>query len=139
MNLDWPQRMPARVAWSPPLTKTGEPLSPPWTPAKTPFWQSIVTLEKPTLASMQVLIKGPRVPPVVRPTLYRREPANGLPGRVPVMGRRGTAGLTWSVPAETLHQSGFAILLPPENEALLEAAKAASEYRHTRPAGQMPP
>src|SRR5258708_5915836 len=108
--------MPARVAWLPPLTNTGDPLSPPWTPAKTQFWQSIVTLERPTLVSMQVLIKGPKVPPVVRPTLNRREPANGLPEREPVMGSRGTPELTWSVPAEGFQLSGFAISLPPENE-----------------------
>src|SRR3954451_25426165 len=118
-----PQRMPARGAdFLPNLwRKTGEPLSPGMTPEKTRFWHSIVMLVgKPleeTLESEQVWTNGPRVPPVVRPTLKTREPTLGSLSRALVTDMRGSAGSTRRVPTLTPQKSGKAIFPPAESAA----------------------
>src|SRR3954447_14298459 len=108
--------MPTRFADVLPLKKTGAPLSPPAAPAKTRSWHSIVMLFG-TLASTQVWLTGPIVPPVVAPTLKRKEPEVGVPNRKLVRDRRGWAALTCGVPSITPQKSGLAICGPAESAA----------------------
>src|SRR6185312_9378190 len=80
-----PQRMPSRVTllllvlgWR----NTGDPLSPPATPAETTVWQSWVTLLPDTFTLTQVAVIPPRVHPVVLPTLFAVCPTTGFPSAV---------------------------------------------------------
>jgi 3-oxoacyl-[acyl-carrier-protein] synthase III len=70
-----PQWMPNTVALSFEWVKTGEPLSPPATPARTKVWHSCVKLDPKTFVLTHVLSTRPCVQPVVRPTLLRVSPA----------------------------------------------------------------
>src|SRR3954469_23024723 len=133
--------MPARVAVLLPnlWRKTGEPLSPGMTPEKTRFWHSIVMLVRATLESEQVWTNGPRVPPVVRPTLKTREPTLGSLSRALVTDMRGSAGSTRRVPTLTPQKSGKEIFPPAERPAEAGAANPAPEKRRPRPGGHEPP
>src|SRR5690606_38194572 len=75
-----PQRMPSSVTLLPlpDQANTGEPLSPPPTPAFTKLWQSCTMLVPLTPTLTHVLVMVPKVQPVVRPILLACEPATGF-------------------------------------------------------------
>src|SRR5262249_10797781 len=114
--------MPARVAFPPLWTKIGEPLSPPAEKMELLAWQSIVmpvstvmemlltVMTLKALTSVQVFVTDPKVPPVVRPTLYSTAPDDTLPNVNPFTGRRGVTGLTLRRPGAPQAQTrGLAI------------------------------
>src|SRR5690606_3759231 len=70
-----PHRIPTSVALLPlVMRKTGDPLSPPPTPAFTKVWHSCVMFVPETFVFTQVFVTCPCVQPVVRPTLFTTRP-----------------------------------------------------------------